>query len=533
MRITLLALFFWMAALPVRAQTPASRQPASFDIILFNGRIIDGTGSPWFRSDIGIKGDRIAAIGDLSKATAKARIDAKGRIVAPGFIDIHDHSRDAIFRLPTGENMLRQGVTTVMDGNDGNSPIPLQPFYDRLSKLRLGINFGMFAGHGSIRSAVMASENRKSTPEELDKMRALIDQAMREGAFGLSTGLFYVPGNYAGSEEVIELAKVAGRYGGMHISHMRDEAGDIRKSVEETIRIGEEGKLPTQLSHHKIIGKPNWGASKDTLQMVEDARKRGVDVAIDQYPYTASSTGIAALFPQWAFGGGAAAFKERLNAPETRGRIKLAIQDRIITDRGGGDPKNVQVASCRFDPSLAGKTLADITAARGVPVTVENAAETAIDLQSKGGCSAVYHAISEPDVERIMASPYTMIASDGGVIGPRDGVPHPRNYGTFARVLGRYVRERRVLTLEDAIRKMSALPAQRLKLYDRGLLRPGMFADIVVFDPDTVIDKADFGNPHQMSIGFTNVLVNGKAVLVDGKLTAERSGRVLYGAGKK
>jgi len=380
---------------------------------------------------------------------------------------------------------------------------------------------------------VMGTENRHATEPEIEKMRGLIEQAMRDGAFGLSTGLFYVPGNYGTTEEVIELAKVAGRYGGMHISHMRDEAADILKSVNETIRIGEEGHLPTQVSHHKIIGKPNWGASKDTLKAVEDARKRGVDVAIDQYPYTASSTGLAALFPQWSQAGGAAAMKERLNAPESRARIKAVIQERILIDRGGGDPKNVELASCRFDPSLAGKNLAEVTAARGVPVTVENAAETAIELQLKGGCSAIFHAISEPDVERIMASPYTMIASDGGVIGPQDGVPHPRNYGTFARVLGRYVRERHAIGLEEAVRKMSALPAQRLKMYDRGLLRPGMFADIVVFDPDTVADKADFGNPHQMSVGFTNVIVNGKAVIVDGKLTAERSGRILYGAGKK
>ncbi len=528
MWIVLLALLFFGLGFEEAsyAQTPA------FDLIISNGRIVDGTGSPWFRGDIGLKSDRISAIGDLSKASSKNRIDAQGSIVAPGFIDIHDHSRDAIFRLPAGENMLRQGVTTIVEGNDGSSPIPLRPFYDRLEKLPLGINFAMFAGHGSIRSAVMGTENRHSTAEEIEKMRGLMDQAMRDGAFGLSTGLFYVPGNYAQTEEVVEIAKVAGRYGGMHISHMRDEAADILKSVAETIRIGEEGHLPTQVSHHKIIGKPNWGLSKDTLQAVEDARKRGVDVAIDQYPYTASSTGLAALFPQWSQAGGAAALKERLNAPDSRARIKQVIQDRILIDRGGGDPKNVEIASCRFDPSLAGKNLAEITKARGVPVTVENAAETAIELQLKGGCSAIYHAISEPDVERIMQSPYTMIASDGGVIGPRDGVPHPRNYGTFARVLGLYVRERHVIGLEDAVRKMSALPAQRLKLYDRGLLRPGMVADIVVFDPDTVADKADFGHPHQMSVGFSTVVVNGKVEIVDGKLTAERAGRVLYGAGK-
>jgi len=277
------------------------------------------------------------------------------------------------------------------------------------------------------------------------------------------------------------------------------------------------------------MGRSNWGRSIDTLRLVQEARARGVDVTIDQYPYTASSTGAGALFPQWSLESGQQALIERLGSPDQRARIVAGIADRIENDRGGGDPKNVVLASCSFDPSLAGKNLAELTAARGVPVTFTSAAETAIDLQRKGGCSAIYHAISEEDLERILRFPFTMIASDGGIPLFGKDVPHPRNYGTFARVLGRYVRERKVLILEDAVRRMSSLPAARFRIFDRGLLRPGMKADVSVFDAAKVVDKADFEHPHQYAEGFQHVLVNGKLVLADGKMTAERPGRVLYG----
>ena len=352
---------------------------------------------------------------------------------------------------------------------------------------------------------------------------------MRDGAFGLSTGLFYLPGAFTPTEEVIEIAKVVGAMGGVHTSHMREEAAGVLDSVRETIRIGEEGGLPTQVTHHKIIGRANWGRSVDTLRLVQEARARGVDVTIDQYPYTASSTGTASLFPQWSLESGHEALLERLEAPDQRARIVVAIADRIENDRGGGDPKNVVMAKCSFDASLAGKNLAELTAARGVPVTFTTAAETAIELQKQGGCSAIYHAISEEDLERILRYPFTMIASDGGIPLFGQDVPHPRNYGTFARVLGRYVRERKILTLEDALRRMTSQPASRFRIFDRGLLRPGMKADVAVFDPATVVDKADFAHPHQYAEGFRHVLVNGIPVLADGKMTAARPGRVLYG----
>ncbi len=514
-------LIFLLLPLLVRAQ--------QYDLLITNGKILDGAGNPWFAGDIGVRGNTIAAVGHLTGAQAALRIDAAGLVVAPGFIDIHSHGRRGIFAVPTAENYLREGVTTIVEGPDGSSPVPLGPFLDKIAQTRISINLASFVGHGSLRTEVMGLVNRKATPEEVNKMKALAEQAMRDGAVGLSTGLFYVPGNYANTEEVIEIAKVVGALGGFHQSHMRDETDQIEDSVKETIRIGEEGHLPTQITHHKVIGTANWGKSVQTLQLVEQARRRGVDVSIDQYPYTASSTGIAALFPQWSLAGGNASVVERLHAPDARDKIKLEIVHNIRDGRGGGDPKNIVIVNCSFDSSLAGKSLADLTRARGAQVTNETAAETAMALQEKGGCSAVYHAIDEADIERIMRSPYTMIASDGDI--PVFGVaaPHPRSYGTFARVLGVYVRERNILTLQDAVRRMSSMPAQRLSFGDRGLLRPGMKADIVVFDPATVADKATFEKPHQYSVGFRDVVVNGKLVLRNGKVTAERPGQVLYG----
>jgi dihydroorotase/N-acyl-D-amino-acid deacylase len=508
-----------------------SAQP--FDLVVSGARVVDGTGNPWYRADVAIVGDRIAAIGKLGDAPAKQRIDVSGLVIAPGFIDIHSHTARDMVENPNLENVVRQGITTVLDGQDGGSPIPLRPFLDKVAARKPIVNFGWFVGHGSLRSEVMGLVNRPATPEELQRMRDLARDAMWDGAFGLSTGLFYVPGNYAPTEEVIEIAKVVGSLGGIHISHMRDEAAGVLDSVRETIRIGEEGGLPTQVTHHKIIGAGAWGKSAETLRLIEQARARGVDVSLDQYPYTASHTGSAAMFPQWSLEGGRKALLERLQAPESRARIKAEVARRLREDRGGGDPKNVQFNRCDFDPSLNGKTLADATARRGLPVSIENAAEVALELQVKGGCSTIYHAISEPDVERIMRYPGTMVATDGDAPLFGKGSPHPRSYGTFPRVLGVYVREKKLLSLEDAVRKMSSLPADRLKLLDRGVLRTGMKADIVIFDPEQIADKAQFTNPHQYSVGVRDVIVNGELILRDGKLTGIHSGRVLYGPARK
>jgi len=498
-----------------------------YDVLIRNGRIVDGAGGSWYAADLAIQGDTIAAIGKLDGARARLVIDARGLIVAPGFIDIHTHARGRILDSPAAENYARQGVATLIEGQDGSSPLPLGPFLEKVAALPPALNLGMLVGQGTIRARVIGLENRKATPEEIARMCDLTRQAMQEGALGLSTGLFYVPGNYTPTEEVVELAKVVAGYGGVHISHMRDEAAAVLDSVRETIRIGEEGGLPTQITHHKIIGRANWGASAKTLALVEEARARGVDITIDQYPYTASSTGTAALFPQWSLAGGRKALLERLAEPAARARIKAAIVANILENRGGGDPRNVVMTACSFDPSLAGRSLAAIAESQGLKPTADDAAEVAMRIQEKGGCSAAYHAIDEADVERILRYPFTMVASDGEIPAFGVGAPHPRSYGTFPRVLARYVRERHVLTLEDAVRRMSALPASRLRLLDRGLLRPGLKADVVVFDAARIADHATFQNPHQYATGVHHLLVNGKPVLLNKTLSSERPGRIV------
>jgi N-acyl-D-amino-acid deacylase len=512
---------------------PGAQQAPPYDLLIRNGRIFDGMGNPWYRGDIAIRGDQIARIAASITDPAARSVDAAGQAVAPGFIDIHSHARDNFFDVPTAENYLRQGVTTVIEGPDGGSPIPLGPFLAKVEALQKTINFGSFVGQGSIRSAVIGSGDRKPTSAEMESMRGLVEQGMRDGAFGLSSGLFYVPGTFSTTDEVVELAKVAARFGGIYISHMRDEAAGVADSVRETIAIGERGGLPTQVTHHKIIGQRNYGRSVETLRLIDEARRRGVDATIDQYPYTASSTNIqSALFPNWAEEGGRERVLARLSDPAARGDIKVAIAQIIRDERGGGDAKNVVIANCSWDQSLAGKTLADITRMRGMEPTLENAAEATMWIVEQGNCSGIYHAIGEEDLQRIIRHPATMIASDGGIPIFGRAAPHPRNYGTFARVLGLYVRERGILTLEEAVRKMSGFPAQRLGLGDRGVLRPGMKADVAIFDPARVRDTATFEKPHQYAEGVSYVVINGQIVLEPSGVTASRPGRVLYGPAK-
>lgn len=510
------------------ASSPAA-QSQPYDLVLRNGRIIDGAGTPWYSADIAVRGDTIVRIAPGISDSAARVIDVAGQVIAPGFIDIHTHARRGIFEVPTADNYVRQGVTTIIEGPDGSSPVPLGPFLAKLDSLPKSINIGSFIGQGTVRAAVIGDVNRRPTPEELDKMRSLVEQGMRDGAFGLSSGLFYVPGTFTPTEEVIELARVAARFGGIYISHMRNEASGVIDSVKETIAIGERGGLPTQVTHHKIIGPGNWGKSVDTLRLIDEARARGVDATIDQYPYTASSTSIqAALLPAWAQEGGRQAVLARLKDPATRAKIKAESAQIIRLERGGGDPKNIVIAGCGWDSSLAGKNLADITRLRGMEPTVENAAEAGLWIVENGGCSGIFHAINEADLERILRHPATMIGSDGEIpIFGKDN-PHPRSYGTFARVLAVYVRERKTITLEEGVRKMSAFPAARLGLMDRGLLRPGMKADIAVFDPARVRDAATFDRPHQYAEGFSLVVVNGQVVFERDKMTAARPGRVLY-----
>lgn len=509
------------------AQAPA--QNPTYDLVLRNGRIVDGSGSPWFRGDVAIRGDSIVKIATSIGESAARVIDVQGQVIAPGFIDIHTHARRGIFEVPTAENYVRQGVTTLIEGPDGSSPVPLKPFFEKLEALPKSVNMGSFIGQGSVRAEVIGNANRKPTAEELDRMRALVEQGMKDGAFGLSSGLFYVPGTFTPTEEVIELARVAGRFGGIYISHMRDEAAGVVDSVEETIAIGERGGLPAQVTHHKIIGPANWGKSVDTLRLIDEARARGVDATIDQYPYTASSTSVqAALLPAWAQEGPRAEILSRLKDAATRAKIKAETARIIMNERGGGDPKNIVLAGCGWDATLAGKNLADVTRLRGMEPTVENAAEAALWIVEQGGCSGIFHAINEADLERILKHPATMIGSDGEIPIFGRAHPHPRSYGTFARVLAVYVRERHTIALEDAVRKMTSFPAARLGLSDRGLLRPGMKADIAVFDPARVRDAATFDKPHQYAEGFSTVIVNGQVVFERGAMTVARPGKVLY-----
>lgn len=501
-----------------------------YDLVIRNARIVDGTGSPWYRGDIALRGDTIARIAPSIREPAVRVIDAGGHVVAPGFIDTHTHASRGIFQTPTADNYVRQGVTTILEGPDGFSAVPLKPFLDKLEATPKSLNIGSFLGHGDVRVKVVGHANRPATPEELDRMRGLVEQGMREGAFGLSTGLFYTPAVFAPLSEVIELEKVAGALGGVHTSHMRDEAAGVVESVKETIAIGEQAKLPTQVTHHKMIGKANWGKSVETLRLIDEARARGVDATIDQYPYTASATSIeGGLLPAWSREGGLEGVKKRLADPATRAKMRAEIVVILRDERGGGDPNNVQLSACDFDMTLSGKRLGNVTKDRGLEPTLENSADTVLWLVEKGRCRGIFHAIDEGDVVRIMAHPATMIASDGEVPLFDRGSPHPRSYGTFARVLGHYVREKRVVTLEDAVRKMSSYPASRIGLADRGVLKPGMKADIAVFDPNTVADKATYEAPHQYAVGFSHVIVNGKVVYENGAMTAARPGRVLYG----
>ena len=530
---TRLGRFLLLLPLVLSAAPLAAQDAERFDLLIRGGRVVDGTGNPWLRADVAVRGDRIARIGHLPDADADRVLDAGGLVVAPGFVDPHTHAVRGIFDVPTADNYLLQGVTTLTEGNDGSSPWPIGEHLARIADAGVSPNWAVFAGQGTIRRTVMGSDDREPTRDELDRMRALVAEAMEEGAFGLSTGLFYVPGSFTAAEEVIALSAVAAGHGGIYISHMRDEALGLLDSVRETIRIGAEAGIPVQITHHKALGRGAWGRSADSLALVDAARARGIDVTIDQYPYTASQTSITAVVPQWAQAGGTQALIARLRDPETRRRIREEIVHRIEHDRGGGDPANVVIGLCAWDRSLEGKSLADVLAGRGVEATLAHAADLVMEIVENGGARAIYHAMDEGDVERIMRHPATAVGSDGGVSVFGAGVPHPREYGTFARVLGRYVRERGVLTLEEAVRKMSGATAARLGLQDRGLLREGFFADVAVFDPGRIIDRATFEDPHRYADGVEYVLVNGVLVVDGGAHTGARPGRVLHGPGRR
>lgn len=514
------------------AQHPAARhaaavQPPTFDLLIAGGTVMDGTGAAGRRADVGIRGDRIVAVAaSLPRAGAARILDATGRIVAPGFIDLHAHL-EPLLQLPLMESALRQGVTLAVGGPDGGSPLPLGPYLDSVRTTKPGINVAYLVGHNDIRRAVLGMAARAPNATELSRMQRLVAEAMGQGAFGLSTGLLYLPGTYSNVEEVIALAQVASDSGGIYTSHLRKEGIGLLDGVGEALEIGRRAKIPVVLTHHKAVGQKMWGQSVVTLAMVDSARRAGTDVMVDQYPYTATHTSLGVLVPSWAMAGGNTEFRQRLENPALKDSIVQGIIFNLLNDRGGGDLARVQFSRVAWDKTLEGKTLKDWAARRNLAPTPENGAQLVLEAMLNGGANAIYHVLDEGDVRRIMTHPFTMIASDGRLSQPGDGHPHPRAYGTFPRVLGEYVRNQKLLTLEAAVHKMTQMPARRLGLTDRGVLRDGAMADVVIFDAATVKDQSTFTEPHQYPAGIATVIVNGTVSVDGGRATGVRAGRVL------
>jgi N-acyl-D-amino-acid deacylase len=497
-----------------------------YDIVITNGRIVDGTGNPWFKADLGIRNGKIVAIGKLELFEAREVIYAQNKIVSPGFIDVHMHIEESILTNPKAENFLFDGVTTGITGNCGSSRVDLDEFFRELRMVRPGINVGSLIGHNDVREAVMGTANREATTSEQYKMEELVTKAMKNGAFGLATGLIYVPGTYANTSEVVGLAKIASTYGGLYASHIRDEGDQVQSAIDEALQIGREANIPVQISHFKVSSKPKWGFSKMTVDMIERARLEGIDVNVDQYPYTASSTNMGTLLPSWALADGEEAIKTRLTDSVTKAQVVTEMIKQVTNDQRTSYDYAF-VANSRSDSSLNGKNISEINLERGRPNTLESEANLICDLVANGGAQMVFHKMNEDDVEHILKYPNTMIASDAGVARFGRGVPHPRAYGTNARVLARYVRDKKVITLEDAVRRMTSLPAQRFKLNDRGILKVGYAADVLIFDENAVQDNATFDRPHAYSTGISHVLVNGKVVIHENYMTGERAGNVL------
>jgi len=515
----IIATLLVLSAVCLTAGFQPTQPSVMFDVLIRNGRVMDGSGNPWLRADIGIRDGRIAAVGALPKAQARTVIDAADRLVTPGFIDVHSHAAEGLVRaaLRQGQPLLAQGVTTIVANPDGGGGVDLAAQRTRLEGGGLGPNVALLIGHGSVRSSVMGAANRAPTAEELERMRALVRRGMAEGAFGLSSGLFYTPGSYAATEEVIALAAAAGESGGVYTSHIRDEANyniGVLAAVQEVIRIAEEARVIGIVSHMKALGPDNWGLAHALTRRIDDARARGVPVFADQYAYEASSTSLrAALLP----GGVELAGP---GAPAAKQQEVEAIARENLRRRGGADA--ILIAFYRPDPTLEGKSLAQIADARK-----EAPVRTALDLLARGSASIVSFNMSEPDIEQIMRQPYTMTSSDGGLVLPTEGRPHPRDYGAFARKLRLYVGERKTMGIESAIRSMTSLPASVFGLTDRGAIRPGAIADLAIFDPARIRDRATYVDPHHLAEGMSYVLVNGVVVLDDGKFTKALPGRVL------
>ncbi len=504
----------------------ASAMAADFDILVRNARVYDGTGNPWFAADIGVKDARIAAVGRLASKTATRTIDAAGRAVSPGFIDVHTHIEGALEKVPRADNYILDGVTTVVTGNCGGSFLDLASWFRKIEAMGIGPNVASLIGHNTVRNEIMGTSLRKATDADIRRMQTLVEKGMRDGAVGLSTGLIYIPGTYSDTSEVVALAQAAGKFGGVYASHMRDEGEFVLDAIEEAIKAGREGGLRVQLSHFKIDNRKLWGQSEKSIALVEKYRNEGVDVVVDQYPYDRSSTNLGITLPSWALADGASKVRERLGDPATRAKIKAEMAQ-MLADKGQPDYSYARVATFGPDASFEGKTISEINVKKGRQKSAGNEIETILDMIQQGGAQMVYHSMGESDVDRIMKYANTAVASDGGVREFGAGMPHPRAYGTNARVLAMYVRDRNILTLEDALRRMTSLPARTFNFRDRGVIREGAAADLLIFDPARVQDKATYEKPHQYSQGFDFVMVNGVMMVEEGKLTANRGGRVL------
>lgn len=527
-----------------------------FTVLIRNGKVLDGSGNPWYPGDVGVCGDTIKAVGNLKGERADLEIDAAGLVVAPGFIDIHTHSDAPLLVEGHAHSHIRQGVTTNVIGNCGTSLAPITPvsrdYYERmrlgefadlkmdwstlgeyLSKLEkqgTSVNVVPLVGHGTVRAGVMGFEDRPPTESELSEMKNLVAKAMEDGAFGLSSGLIYVPGSYGSTDEVVELAKVAAQYGGSYNTHIRGENDTLLEAVAEAIEVGRRAKIPVEIAHFKAMGRHMWGKSIDSLRMVDEARKEGIDVTCDQYPYNASATGLGAFMPSWMHVGGVDALLKRLQDPVARAKAKEDILNGTpgwVSLHKGVGWENTMITSCPKH-ELEGLTISEIAKQRG-----KDDFETAFDilLECSGRVSVVYFTIGDEDIERIMKHPAVMIGSDSSAVaaeGPlAKGKPHPRSFGTFVRVLGHYSRDLGTITLQEAVRKMTSMPAQKMRLWDRGLLRPGMKADIVVFNPDTVADRATYKDPFQYPTGIEYVFVNGRLTVKQGTHLGTKAGAVL------
>jgi N-acyl-D-amino-acid deacylase len=498
----------------------------SADILIKNGRILDGTGNSWYYGDVAVKDGKILKIGNFDNVTAAKVIDAKGLIVSPGFIDVHTHIEGDEFKNPTANNFILDGVTTVVTGNCGSSNVDIKKYLWQIDSLKPSINVATLIGHNDVRKAVMGRANRQPSEEEMKRMEALVDQGMQAGAVGLSTGLIYIPGTYSKTDEIVRLAKVAAKYKGVYASHMRDEGDSVVQAINEALLVGREAHIPVEISHFKLSGQQNWGRSTETVAMVKNAREQGIEVTIDQYPYTASSTSLSTLLPDEILADGQDSIRARLQRPE----IRKYVTDYMLAKLKKRKLKHLSYAVVAYykpDTSYNGKSIEEINLLKGRKHKAKVETETVMDMMMEGGASAVFHGMGDEDVKRIMQYPFNMFASDASIRIFGEGVPHPRGYGTNARVLSKYVREEKVLSLEEAVRRMTSLPAQKFGLKDRGLLKEGLAADILVFDDKAVQDLSTYQQPHAYSKGFQYVLVNGQLVVENGQHLGARSGVAL------